>query len=205
MRFVRVVVSHTQNRVVAVLEQDTPFVRGGSAAIAGEDCETFDLGVVEDQAWTRLDGTPCGATRHLLERLESGSPDVRRIHDAPCTVDGIKVRLRERGPAGIPIKVRAWLATVLPADQVAAMGLARGVPIAALKACETLRAARDPEGGARAGYFEAIAARQSAGRSARALAKRSAKAGRAAADPPKQGPSATAPQGGANGGQHRLR
>lgn len=205
MRFVRVVVSHAQNRVVAVLEQDTPFDGGGSVTVAGEDCETIDLGVVEDQPWTRLDGTPCGVTRHILERLESGSPEVRRIHDAPCTIEGIKARLRARGPAGIPVKVRAWLASVLPADQVAAMGLARGVPIAALKSCDAIRAVRDPDGGSRGRYFEAIAGRQSAGRSARALAKRSSRAGRAAADPPKHGPGSGASQGDANGGQHRLR
>ncbi|MCL4687498.1 MAG: hypothetical protein KJ007_02910 [Burkholderiales bacterium] len=176
MRFVRVVVSQTQNRVVAVLEQDTPFNGGGYVTIAGEECETQDLGVVEDQSWTRLDGTPCGVTRHLLERLESGSPDVRRIHDAPCTMDGIKARLRERGPAGIPIKVRAWLATVLPADQVAAMGLARGIPVAALKSCDAIRAARDPDGGSRRLYFERITHRQSERRAAKSLARRRAAA-----------------------------
>lgn len=176
MRFVRVVVSHTQNRVVAVLEQDTPFVRGGTAVIAGEDCETIDLGVVEDQAWTRLDGTPCGVTRHLLERLESGSPDVRRIHDAPCTVEGIKACLRARGPAGIPIKVRAWLATVLPPDQVRALGIARGIPVAALKSCDAIRAARDPDGGSRRAYFERITHQQSERRAAKSLTRRRAAA-----------------------------
>lgn len=189
MRFVRVVVSHTQNRVVAVLEQDTPFVRGGTAAIADEDCETIDLGVVEDQPWTRLDGTPCGVARHILERLESGAPDVRRIHDAPCTLDGVRARLRERGPAGIPVKVRAWLATTLPPDEVRALGIARGIPVAALKSCDAIRAARDPAGGSRQAYFERITHQQALRRSARALAKRRARAAKAA----------PGPRGGANG------
>jgi hypothetical protein len=160
VRFVRVTVSHTQNRVVAVMEQDTPFRSGGRCLVAGEECETFDLGVVEDQPWALPDGTPCSVTRHLLERLESESPDVRCIHDVPCTLEGIRARLRERGPTGIPVKVRAWLATVLPEPEVRAMGIAAGIPIAALKACEAIRARRDPSGGSRAEYFERIAQRQ---------------------------------------------
>lgn len=159
MRFVRASVSHTTNRVVGVVEQDTPFTsaEAGVVTIAGEECETTDLGVVEDQKWTDRDGKPCGLTQHILERLESGDAGIQRLHDVPCTLDGIRARLRERGPAGIPVRVRAWLATVLPSDQVDALGIARGLPISALKACEAIRTRRDPHGGSRMAYFELVA------------------------------------------------
>lgn len=160
MRFVRVTVSHTRNRVVAVMEQDTPFLTGGHATLDGEECETYDLGVVEDQEWTDAQGQPVRMTAHLLEHLESGAAGIEKLHDCPCTLEGIREHLRARGPAGIPVKVRAWLATVLPDHEVRALGIAAGIPIAALKACEAIRTKRDPAGGSRQAHFERIAERQ---------------------------------------------
>lgn len=180
MRFVRVTISHTQNRVIAVTEQDVPFGHGGAITVIGEECETIDLGVVEECHWTDLAGHPCTPSRHVYVRLEIDHAGMPKIHDVPCTVGGIKDRLRAGGLQAVPIKVRAWLATVLPPDQVAALGIGRGLPISALKACEAIRVGRDPAEGSRMAYFEAIAHRQAVRRSARALAKRETRAARAA-------------------------
>lgn len=181
MRFVRCVVSHSQNRIIAVFEQDVPFLKGGSCEIVGEECETYDLGAVEDQAWTDAEGKPCSLTRHVLEKLESGNAGIVRLHDAPCTIEGIRARLRARGPAGLPVKLRAWLAATLPADQVRQLGIARGIPVGTLKACEAIRAARDPAGGSKVPYFERITHAQAVRRSEGELRKRKAKEARQAA------------------------
>ena len=204
MKFVRVMVSHTQNRVVAVMVQDAPFDRA-RMTIEGEECETYDLGAVQDQSWTTLDGKQCAPCRHILERLETEALVVERIVDVPCTLEGIRARVRARGPTGLPVTVRAWLAATLPEDEVRALGIARGIPVSALKAVEAARSTGDPQGGARQAFYERLAHQQAVRRAASALAKRTAKARRAIADPPKLGPDAVAPQGGANGGQHRLR
>lgn len=181
MRFVRVTVNLARNRVVSVMEQDTPFQSPAGTTVDGEECETYDLGAVEDQEWRDGAGRPCGLTRHLLERLERGDADVRRLHDVPCTLEGLRSRLRERGPSGVPVGVRAWLATVLPPEQATAMGLVRGLPISALKACEALRAARDPHGGSRLAYFERAAHEQASRRAGKELRRRRVRAEREAA------------------------
>jgi hypothetical protein len=160
MRFVRVTVSHTQNRVVGVSTLDVPFndehhgavrvFNEAAGVLVYEECEVIDLGVVEDEIdWRTVAGEPCSMAQYLLERLESGNHEVTKIHDCPCTLPGIVDRLRAKGLGGIPIKVRAWLANVLPEDRVAAIGIARGLPIAALRAAEALRNRRDPHGGSR--------------------------------------------------------
>jgi hypothetical protein len=157
MRFVRVTYSHTRGRVVAVSQLDVPFEgdRDGLVLMSGEDCEISDLGVVEPQDWTDLQGRPCRASRHILERLELGrDPELVRVHAVPCTINGIAAALRARGPAAIPPTVRAWLAMVLPADKVAAFGIGRGVPLSVLKAAETLRVRHDPRSGSRLPNFE---------------------------------------------------
>lgn len=173
MRFVRVTHSRTRGIAIAVFEQDTPFINGGHARVQGEVCETIDLGVAEEQPWTDLDGSPCGPSLHILKRLEAGLPHgVARLHDCPCTLDGIRARLRQRGSAGVPTKVRAWLANILPDDQVAAMGLARGLPISALRAAESLRNRRDPDAGSRLKHLEGIAQRQADAHAQSRLRKR---------------------------------
>jgi hypothetical protein len=173
MRFVRVTYGKTSGQVYAVFEQDTPFTSGGSARPDGEECETVDLGLVEEQAWTDLDGGPCGPTLHILRRIEAGfHHGVERVHDCPCTLDGIRARLRAKGPAGIPVKARAWLANILREDHAAAMGIGRGLPVSALKAAEALRNRRDPMGGSRMVYLEAIAQRQADAHAGARLRKR---------------------------------
>lgn len=168
MIFVRVTISHTTGRVLAVFSQDTPYTQGGEALIEGEDCETLDLGVVDDGPWTDANGDPCALGEYVLARLQKKSKaaepqklkaatadefaelaELPRVMDSPCTVRGIKQRLRERGPAGLPVTVRAWLANVLPPDEVQAMGIARGIPLSAIKSAERLRNKRDPSGGSR--------------------------------------------------------
>jgi hypothetical protein len=182
MRFVRVTVSHTQNLIVGAVEQDTPFERedGGRVQIwreiddvmVPEECEVMDLGVVEEQAWTNREGKPCRVTEHILERLESGDAGIEKLHDCPCTHEGIKARLRARGPDGIPVKVRAWLANVLPPDLVDAIGIGRGLPISAMRAAEALRNRRDPKGGSRMEVLDRIAQKQANSHSAARLRAR---------------------------------
>jgi hypothetical protein len=176
MRFVRITYGRTTQRVVAVFEQDVPFTTGGYAIDPHEECDVVDLGVAEDQAWTDLDGKKCGPTLHILQRLEAGfHHDVEKLHACPCTIDAIKARLGFWGTRGIPVKVRAWLANVLPEHQVAQMGLARGLPISVMKAAEAMRNRRDPKGGSRMPQLEAIAQRQSDERALMHLRARQAK------------------------------
>jgi hypothetical protein len=173
MRFVRITYGKTTGRVVAVFEQDTPFTSGGYAIDHGEECETVDLGVAEEQAWTDLDGRACRPTLHILQRLEAAfHHGVETVHDCPCTLEGIRSRLRAKGTAGIPVKVRAWLANTLPEEHAAAFGVARGLPISAMRAAEALRNRRDPLGGSRATHLEAIAQRQANAHAAARLRKR---------------------------------
>lgn len=194
MIFVRIVVSHTRDRVNAVMTQDQPFERGMVKA-EGEECEIFDLGVVEDHDWRDRDGNACSPHRHLLDRLEDGGFSaaalkaqrigarverlgshplaavlgVRRILDCPCSIATLKDRLRARGPDGLPITVRAWLANILPSDQVAEFGIGRGVPISARKSAELLRNKRDPLSGSQIPRLEAMVLRQERAREEKAV------------------------------------
>lgn len=173
MRFVRVTVSHTQNKVVGVAVQDLPFFseHAGKWHCDGEECETYDLGCVEDQEWLDENGQPCTPCRHIMHRLETDDPMIAKIHDVPCTLEGIKQRLREKGLAGVHVKVRAWLANVLPPHHVDAMGIGRNLPISAMKAAEALRNKRDPHGGSRMLVLERQAQQRSDARSRARLRK----------------------------------
>lgn len=199
MMFVRVALDHTAGEVLAVAQQDTPFESGGLVHCVGHDCEMVDLGAVDEHPWTDPDtGAPCSPSAHLYHRLRlarvkprdvkegRASPElhvegldglasvagVRRIHDCPCTVDGIKQRLRARGPGVLGAKVRAWLYLVLDPAEVAAMGLNRGIPVSALKALDSMRTARDPQVGSRAFVLERLAQGKSDRRAAQHLHKR---------------------------------
>lgn len=206
MIFVRLAVNTQTGEVIGAMSQDVPF-ETGSVAIAGASCEMLDLGVVEDHEWTSHErlGEPASVNRHLVERLRAGGVkrvDIREkrasaalhveglyglaevaavltIQDVPCTMKGLKQRLREKGPDGIPVNVRAWLANVLPCEQCEAMGLARRLPISAMKAAEALRNRRDPAGGSRMHVLERAAQAQSDGHAAarlRAKKRREARA-----------------------------
>lgn len=155
MTFVRVFIGRTSNEVRHVIEQSVPFEGAGAATIrdGAEELEPVDLGFVEPYDWQDAGGRQCSPSRHILERIEHPDPAVRRamptIHESPVTLEAIKQRLRERGPRGIPMKVRAWLANVLAPDRVAAMGIARGLPMSAIKAAEAWRNRIDPVAGSR--------------------------------------------------------
>lgn len=165
MRFVRILMSSARAEPMAAMVQDTPFDR--ACVTFDVPCETFDLGIVDETKWVSIDGTPCSAAQYFVQRVEKHPladthPDAPKIRikpefagdvncapGAPCTVAGIKQRLRERGPSGLPANVRAWLTAILPDDQVRALGIASGVPISTLIAAEMLRERRDPSGGSR--------------------------------------------------------
>lgn len=155
MSFVRVFIGRSSNIVRHVIEQSVPFEGKGAAMIkdTGEELEVVDLGFAEPHDWKDVAGRPCSPSRHIFERLEHPDPAVRRdmptIHESPVTVEGIQQRLRERGPAGIPVKVRAWLANVMAPERVQAMGIARGLPLSALKGAEAWRNRVDPAAGSR--------------------------------------------------------
>lgn len=83
--------------------------------------------------------------------------DFPEVMDIPTTLDGIKQRLRVKGPQSVSPKARAWLTLMLPPHEVEAMGIARGVPIAAVKASESLRTRRDINGGSRQAFLERAA------------------------------------------------
>jgi hypothetical protein len=168
MRFVRVTHNLTRGIVLAVTEQDVPFSREEHVIPVGEKYAEVDFGVVEDERdWRDATGEPCTLSTYLRERLSVGAHHgIERLHECPCTFTGINARLRAKGPAGIPVKVRAWLANILPEQQVAAMGIGRGLPISAMKAAEALRNRRDPAGGSRLAHLEGIAQRQSDARGA---------------------------------------
>lgn len=180
MSFIRGFVGRISNQVQHVIESEIPFADAGPVIRVlnergepvGEELEARDLGWMEpalDQYQT-IDGKPCSVARHVFDRIK-GRPapsrgelasggDLPPFHDCPCSMNGVKDLLRAKGPAAIPTKVRAWLANLLPPDQVAAMGLGRGLPIAVLKAVETLRNKRDPAGGSRMFVLERKAQQQ---------------------------------------------
>lgn len=190
MKFVRVVVGRSSGAVLGVMDSDLPWVPGESVRPMGEDFEIADLGFVDGGVWTDTQGRGHRLAKHVFERLQRAGVkgrDVKErrasatlhveglhaladvlelpaIHECPCTLAGIKDRLRARGLAGIPVKARAWLALMLPLHEVALMGIGRGLPISAFKAAESARVARDPNGGSRQAVFERIAQRQAEAR-----------------------------------------
>jgi hypothetical protein len=131
-----------------------------------------ELGFLEDfgRAET-LDGRPCSCAEHIRERLElAAAGDVEayraklpngargpggrfkvkpgatlpRLHPMPTSLEGIKERMRQGGPASIPAMARAWLARVLPDADARELGVRRGVPLSVLKSVELVRARRHP-------------------------------------------------------------
>jgi hypothetical protein len=100
-----------------------------------------------------------------LQRVDgkfAAKPDCElpKLIDCPASMDGIERVLRTSGPKGIPVKVRAWLACILPPHHADALGIGRGLPISAIKAAEAIRMKRDPRAGNRMEYFSRIAQRQ---------------------------------------------
>ncbi len=174
MNFVRVAVNHSTNKVIAVMTSDVPFA-AQRVYTPGQECEMVDLGVIEGEAWEKLDGTPCSLHLYLLERLENVEgppPRIAKIHDVPCTLDGIKQRLRRSGPSGIPVRVRAWLTRILPPDEVEACGIGMGLPLSAIASAEVLRNKRDPGSGSVLPLIQQRIAKVGAGRLARRCARR---------------------------------
>lgn len=175
MSFIRVFIGRTSNTVRHVIEQDVPFPGEGPMLKASdEELDAVDLGFVDQHDWRDLEGRACSPAQHFFLRLERDHEDLPKIHDCPCSIEGIKARLRAQGPEGVPIKARAWLANILPADQVAALGIGRGIPLSAIKAAEALRNRKDPGSGSKLPYLERIGVRHQEQRqraSARARAR----------------------------------
>lgn len=171
MMFARISVNHTTGEVQAVATQETPFDRGGVVTVVGHNCETVDLGLVEDQPFIDLAGQPCPASGHLFYRLiregikasdivaRKTNPgklvalaramEVGKIHDLPCTNAGLRAHIQANGKGGMPMAVRAWLVNVLPQRIVDELQLEEGVPLAAVLAAEAVRCRRDPQRGSR--------------------------------------------------------
>lgn len=210
MSFVRAFIGRDSGAVQHLIETASPFVDDGPMVRVvndrgepvGEGLDLADLGWMEPTivSYQTLDGRPCSPSRHIFDRLKNrpaptrdelaaGLATLPRFHDCPCCMNGIRARLRAGGPGAIPIMVRAWLATVLPPDQTAEMGIGRGLPISALKACEAIRTRRDPQGGSRLAYFEAVAQRQHEARRVRIERGIRQKAERASAATPAAGQS----------------
>jgi hypothetical protein len=174
MRFVRVYT--LAGALVNVSEQEVPFEPSFGIAV-DDDGSAFvmhEIGLVEDFVPEDLDGNPCSPARHLFARMERepGVDPARSfrakpghvlpaVSDCPTTLEGIKQRLRERGPEGIPAKARAWLTLMLPPAEVDALGIGRGIPLSALKALDDMRTRRDPSVGSRAVVLERRAQEQS--------------------------------------------
>lgn len=195
MRFLRVYTRKDTGEIVAVFERDSPFI-GHECEMThrGDGTAPFELeefgAVAEDfvpetaEYGVNREMQPMSPARHLFERMRhegggvfSAKPgqSMPALLDCPSTLDTIKARLRAQGPQAVPVKVRAWLANILPRDQVAALGIGRGLPISAMKAAEAVRNRRDPAGGSRLEHLERVAQRQSDARAARrsqALARR---------------------------------
>jgi hypothetical protein len=179
MRFVRVYTLAASGEVVNVTQQEIPFNHAG-ISIPGVALDMHDLGLVEDFAPTSVSsGEPCTPSAHLFQRLErdpaSGGFRAKAGHelppiiDCPVTLEGIKQRLRERGPESIPAKARAWLTLMLPPAEVEALGVGRGIPVSALKALDDMRVRRDPGVGSRRVVLERAARKLSDERTAAAL------------------------------------
>jgi hypothetical protein len=166
--FVRLYIGRNSGEIRHVVEQDTPFIGAGPALHDSvEPLEAVDLGFAEEHPWTKPDGEPCPASMHFWRRLGHMKLDrareelargtgatFPRVHDCPCSEEGIAARLRAKGPAGLPVKARAWLANVMNPEKVAAWGIARGIPLSAIKAAEAARVRRDPASGSRVHLIE---------------------------------------------------
>lgn len=174
MSFVRAFIGRDSGEVQHVMESSVPFPNDGPppphmlndrGEPTGEELVAVDFGWMEPPQgdYTTLEGRPCSPARHVFDRVKgrpAPNPDelqahgLPRFHDCPCSLNGIRARLRAGGPQAIPATPRAMLANVLPPDQVAAMGIDRDLPLSALRAAETLRNRRDPNGGSRYAVLE---------------------------------------------------
>jgi hypothetical protein len=206
MRFLRIYTRKDTGEIVTVIERESPFTENhppitmrtddGTAPFEIEEheavAEDFDPGLAEYGPTKLL--RPMTPARHLFERLHhkgggkfdaKPGTDIPSLIDFPASMEKIKTALRSKGPNGMPVKVRAWLANILPPAHVSQLGIARGLPISAMRAAEALRNRRDPAGGSRMEYLNAIAQEQSDARAARELRRRNAKDKKAApADEP---------------------
>lgn len=175
MRFVRAYTRRADGALIAVMEQETPFEpQQGMEASEGE-LDVHDVGLAED--FEPIDPEteqPCSPARHLYARMErapSAEPargfrarpglTLPPMLDCPCTLDGLRQRVRERGPAGLPAKARAWLALMLPPAESEALGVGHGIPISALRALDAQRQRRDPVAGSRMFVLERAAQERS--------------------------------------------
>lgn len=157
--------------LVCVLEQEVPFEPQQGVLVDGVPLDGHDIGLVEDFEPTDPENgdARCTPARHLFARMESSGGTVRvkpghslpPIIDCPCTLEGIRDRVRAKGPAGVPTKARAWLTLLLPPDEVRALGIGDDIPVSALIALESMRVRRDPRGGSRVGLLERQAQRAS--------------------------------------------
>lgn len=163
MRFVRVYLAArdypaltppiSAGDVLGVLEQETPFEHA-TLTLDGIELDVLDWGAVADFEPRTPSGERCSPAHHIRKRLgQRGAvrPEFAAAmptrYDCPASLEGIKAKLRAGGPTSIPSPVRAWLVTMLPRDTVNAMGIARGIPISALRAVSAARARRDPNAG----------------------------------------------------------
>jgi hypothetical protein len=204
VRFARAYLRADNGELIAIGESEIPSDHVPAMRLVPNDggpeiqVVVEELGLVDDFDPVELDGTACSPSRHLFLRVErdpaggfrsKGGHELPPILDCPCTLEGLRQRLRERGLAGVPMKARAWLANVLPAHHVDALGLARGLPISALKAAEAIRNRRDPHAGSRMVVLERAAQEQADAhaasnlRSRRRAGERAARAAYQAAPP----------------------
>jgi hypothetical protein len=197
MRFLRIYTRKDTGEVITVIERESPFTenhppitmrgRDGTPPFEIEQheavAEDFDPALAEYGPTREL--RPVSPARHLFERLRhrgggkfdaKAGTEIPALIDFPASMEKIKTALRSKGPDGVPVKVRAWLANILPPEHVSQLGIARGLPISAMKAAEALRNRRDPAGGSRMEYLNGIAQAQSDARAARELRRRKAKA-----------------------------
>lgn len=181
MRFVRAYTLVSTGELVNVSEQELPFEPSFGISVDG-DASLFamhEIGFVDDFSPEDLDGKPCSPARHLFARMERepGADPARGfrakpgrtlpvVSDCPTSLDGIKQRLRERGPEGIPAKARAWLTLMLPPGDVEALGVGKGIPVSALKALDDIRTRRDPSVGSRRVVLERKVQQRAAERAA---------------------------------------
>lgn len=164
MRFVRAFTLLSTGELINISEQEVPFEPSFGISVDGDSglFEMHEIGLVDDFVPEDIDGKPCTPARHLFARMERepGAGPARgfrakpghtlpTVNDCPTSLDGIRERVRQRGPEGIPVKARAWLALMLPPDEVEALGVGRGIPVSALRALEAVRVRRDPDGGSR--------------------------------------------------------
>lgn len=141
MRFVRAY--YRAGVCVAVAEQETPFTMP-----AVLDADEVEVGLVED-----FDPQGAAPSKRLFECMSQGTPLPAAVIDCPTSLDGIRQRVRERGPQAVPTKARAWLTYMVPED-AKQMNLHRGIPVSALKALDDMRVRRDPHVGSRRVNFE---------------------------------------------------